>query len=224
MAWNPGSICRGLELLRQVSIWRSRLGAVESKLLSLPQEAGGLQNSTEPGAMAVGAMARAARLLLLRGALGPGPGAGRGPPAAPAFRGAGPRGRAAEAGAAGAGAGAGAVQAAAALGARPDLVERWLDPRHLARREQRALERRGVRERFARHPADTGSPEVQVAALTDRIAHLNQHRAEHHKDKHSQRGLQHCLAQRRKLLRYLKRKDFGRYADLLKELGLRDNY
>lgn len=165
---------------------------------------------------------RAAGRLLLRGAVGPGPGAGRRGPAAPAFRGAGPRGRAAEAGEA-AGAGPGPVQAAA-LGARPDLVERWLDPRHLARREQRALERRGVRERFARHPADTGSPEVQVAALTDRIAHLNQHRAEHHKDKHSQRGLQHCLAQRRKLLRYLKRKDFARYADLLKELGLRDNY
>ena len=170
----------------------------------------------------VGGGARAAARLL-RGAVGPGPGAGRGAPAAPAFRGAGPRGRAAEAGEA-AGAGPGPVQAAAALGARPDLVERWLDPRHLARREQRALERRGVRERFARHPADTGSPEVQVAALTDRIAHLNQHRAEHHKDKHSQRGLQHCLAQRRKLLRYLKRKDFARYADLLKELGLRDNY
>ena len=68
---------------------------------------------------------------------------------------------------------------------------------------------------------DTGSPEVQVAILSSRIATLTEHFKTHKKDNHGRRGLLKLVAQRRKLLDYLKSKDAGRYADLIKKLGLR---
>ena len=68
---------------------------------------------------------------------------------------------------------------------------------------------------------DTGSPEVQVAILTSRIATLTEHFKSHKKDNHSRRGLLMLVAQRRKLLDYLKKKDEGRYAELIKRLGIR---
>ena len=68
---------------------------------------------------------------------------------------------------------------------------------------------------------DTGSPEVQVALLTHNINTLQDHFKEHHKDHHSRRGLIRMVNQRRKLLDYLKKKDVGRYTDLIKRLGLR---
>ena len=68
---------------------------------------------------------------------------------------------------------------------------------------------------------DTGSPEVQVALLTLNINTLQDHFKEHHKDHHSRRGLIRMVNQRRKLLDYLKKKDVGRYSDLIKRLGLR---
>ncbi|SIO47934.1 SSU ribosomal protein S15P [Rhodovulum sp. ES.010] len=68
---------------------------------------------------------------------------------------------------------------------------------------------------------DTGSPEVQVAILTSRIATLTEHFKTHAKDNHSRRGLLKLVAQRRKLLDYLKGKDEGRYRDLIKRLGIR---
>ena len=68
---------------------------------------------------------------------------------------------------------------------------------------------------------DTGSPEVQVALLTHNINTLQDHFKEHHKDHHSRRGLIRMVNQRRKLLDYLKKKDVGRYSDLIKRLGLR---
>ena len=71
------------------------------------------------------------------------------------------------------------------------------------------------------HEGDTGSPEVQIALLSDRITHLTEHFKVHKKDHHSRRGLIRMVNQRRKLLDYLKSKDATRYTDLIKRLGLR---
>ncbi len=68
---------------------------------------------------------------------------------------------------------------------------------------------------------DTGSPEVQVAVLTERINNLTDHMKDHHKDFHSRRGLLGLVSKRRRLLDYLKRKDNARYDALIKKLGLR---
>ena len=68
---------------------------------------------------------------------------------------------------------------------------------------------------------DTGSPEVQVAILTDRIVTLTEHFKEHKKDNHSRRGLLKMVSKRRRLLDYLNSKDEARYQDLIKRLGLR---
>ena len=76
-------------------------------------------------------------------------------------------------------------------------------------------------EKFATHEGDTGSPEVQVALLTERINELNGHLQIHKKDHHSRRGLLKMVGQRRSLLRYLKAKDLGRYNTLIQSLGLR---
>lgn len=72
-----------------------------------------------------------------------------------------------------------------------------------------------------RGDADTGSPEVQVALLSARISELTEHFSTHKKDHHSRRGLLKLVNQRRQLLDYLKRKDLGRYQDLISRLGLR---
>ena len=75
---------------------------------------------------------------------------------------------------------------------------------------------------FATHEGDTGSPEVQIALLTDRINHLNNdHLSEHKKDFHSRRGLLMMVGKRRSLLNYLKSQDIERYRDLVNRLGLR---
>ncbi len=68
---------------------------------------------------------------------------------------------------------------------------------------------------------DTGSPEVQVAILTERITNLTEHFKGHHKDNHSRRGLLMMVNKRRSLLDYLKKKDAGRYTALIAKLGLR---
>ncbi len=74
---------------------------------------------------------------------------------------------------------------------------------------------------FKTHENDTGSPEVQVAILTERIRQLTEHFKVHKKDHHSRRGLLKMVAQRKKLLNYLKRTDFQRYERLVERLGLR---
>lgn len=74
---------------------------------------------------------------------------------------------------------------------------------------------------YATNPADTGSPEVQVAILSERILNLTEHLKEHKKDFHSRRGLLMMVGQRRRLLDYLKRKDQPRYTALIGRLGLR---
>ena len=78
-----------------------------------------------------------------------------------------------------------------------------------------------VVQKFARGNKDTGSPEVQVALLTERINTLGPHFEQHKKDNHSRRGLLKMVNQRRQMLDYLKRKDEGRYTKLIAELGLR---
>ncbi|TDH38024.1 30S ribosomal protein S15 [Pseudohoeflea suaedae] len=74
---------------------------------------------------------------------------------------------------------------------------------------------------YATKPGDTGSPEVQVAVLTERITNLTEHFKDHKKDNHSRRGLLKLVSSRRSLLDYVKRKDPARYADLIKRLGIR---
>ncbi|MBL8669462.1 MAG: 30S ribosomal protein S15 [Alphaproteobacteria bacterium] len=74
---------------------------------------------------------------------------------------------------------------------------------------------------YARAESDTGSPEVQVALLSERIKNLTDHLNGHKKDFHSRRGLLIMVGQRRRLLDYVKRKDTGRYDELIKRLGLR---
>lgn len=76
-------------------------------------------------------------------------------------------------------------------------------------------------EQYKRHDGDTGSPEVQVALLTERINHLNEHLQEHKKDHHSRRGLLLMVGQRRNMLNYLKSKDIERYRALIAALNLR---
>ena len=76
-------------------------------------------------------------------------------------------------------------------------------------------------QKFKVHDSDTGSPEVQVALLTERISYLTEHFKVHKKDFHSRRGLLKLVGQRRRLLDYLKSKDVERYRKLIKELGLR---
>jgi small subunit ribosomal protein S15 len=74
---------------------------------------------------------------------------------------------------------------------------------------------------YRTHTADTGSPEVQVALLSERINYLTEHFKTHVKDHHSRRGLLKLVGQRRRLLDYLKRKDADRYAELIRKLGIR---
>ncbi|MEP9350946.1 30S ribosomal protein S15 [Xanthobacter sp. KR7-225] len=74
---------------------------------------------------------------------------------------------------------------------------------------------------YATKGGDTGSPEVQVAILTERIVNLTEHFKTHAKDNHSRRGLLKLVSQRRSLLDYLKKKDEGRYKSLIERLGIR---
>jgi small subunit ribosomal protein S15 len=76
-------------------------------------------------------------------------------------------------------------------------------------------------EQFRQHPTDTGSPEVQIALLSERIDYLTEHFKAHTKDHHSRRGLLKLVGQRRRLLDYLKRYDNERYKSVIDRLGLR---
>jgi small subunit ribosomal protein S15 len=84
-----------------------------------------------------------------------------------------------------------------------------------------AEEKQKLMKEYATKDGDTGSPEVQVAVLTSRIATLTEHFKTHKKDNHSRRGLLMMVAQRRKLLDYVKRKDEARYQELIQRLGIR---
>ncbi len=81
--------------------------------------------------------------------------------------------------------------------------------------------KQGVIEQYRTHDTDTGSPEVQVALLTERINELSEHFKTHAKDHHSRRGLLKIVSRRRRLLDYLRRYDPARYQTLIERLGLR---
>ncbi|HXI59266.1 MAG TPA: 30S ribosomal protein S15 [Polyangia bacterium] len=85
-----------------------------------------------------------------------------------------------------------------------------------------AAERKSeVVQKFARKPGDTGSPEVQIALLSERITYLTEHFKVHVKDHHSRRGLLMLVGQRRRLLDYLKSKNLERYRTVIQSLGIR---
>ncbi len=84
-----------------------------------------------------------------------------------------------------------------------------------------AEEKKGIIEKYKIHDDDTGSPEVQIAMLTERIKQVNEHRQENKKDHSSYRGLLKMVGKRRRLLRYLKNTDIERYRQLIEDLGLR---
>jgi small subunit ribosomal protein S15 len=75
--------------------------------------------------------------------------------------------------------------------------------------------------KFKLHDSDTGSPEVQIAILTERITYLTEHFKVHKKDHHSRRGLLKIVGQRRRLLDYVKKKDDARYKTIIEKLGIR---
>lgn len=84
-----------------------------------------------------------------------------------------------------------------------------------------ANSKRSVIDQYRVHESDTGSPEVQVALLTQRILYLTEHMKIHKKDHHSRRGLLMLVGKRRRLLNYVKSKDITRYRTLIEQLGLR---
>lgn len=86
---------------------------------------------------------------------------------------------------------------------------------------QSAVRKSEIIEKFKIHPSDTGSSEVQIALLSDRIQYLTEHFKTHKKDHHSRQGLLKLVGQRRSLLDYLKKKDINKYRALIKELGIR---
>lgn len=78
-----------------------------------------------------------------------------------------------------------------------------------------------ILEKYQVHETDTGSPEVQIALLTEKITYLTEHFRVHKKDHHSRRGLYKMIGHRRNLLNYLRKKDVNRYRELIQSLGLR---
>ena len=80
---------------------------------------------------------------------------------------------------------------------------------------------REIVQTYRQHASDTGSPEVQIALLTNRIGYLTEHFKTHRKDHHSRRGLLKLVGQRRRLLDYLKQRNFQRYKGVIERLGIR---
>jgi small subunit ribosomal protein S15 len=86
---------------------------------------------------------------------------------------------------------------------------------------QQAEKKNEIIEKFKTHDTDTGSSEVQIALLSERISYLTEHFKVHTKDHHSRRGLLKLVGQRRRLLQYLKQKDISKYRAIIQELGIR---
>jgi small subunit ribosomal protein S15 len=84
-----------------------------------------------------------------------------------------------------------------------------------------AIDKPAVIEKHRTHETDTGSPEVQVAIMTERVKHLTEHLKAHPKDHHTRLGLLKLVGRRRRLLDYLRRRDISRYRSLVEQLGLR---
>lgn len=103
------------------------------------------------------------------------------------------------------------------MGSQQGLGRLWKVPLVIMSKERKT----GVIGDYRTHDTDTGSPEVQVALLSERIAYLTEHFKTHAKDHHSRRGLLRLVGRRRRLLDYLKSKDSQRYANLIRRLGIR---
>jgi small subunit ribosomal protein S15 len=84
-----------------------------------------------------------------------------------------------------------------------------------------AEQKKEILGKFGVHPTDTGSPEIQIALLSERIKYLTEHFKTHQKDHHSRRGLLKLVGQRKRMLSYLRKKDAERYRNLIQELGIR---
>jgi small subunit ribosomal protein S15 len=84
-----------------------------------------------------------------------------------------------------------------------------------------AEQKKEILGKFGVHPTDTGSPEIQIALLSERIKYLTEHFKTHQKDHHSRRGLLKLVGQRKRMLSYLRKKDADRYRTLIQELGIR---
>jgi small subunit ribosomal protein S15 len=84
-----------------------------------------------------------------------------------------------------------------------------------------AEQKKEILGKFGLHPTDTGSPEIQIALLSERIKYLTEHFKTHQKDHHSRRGLLKLVGQRKRMLSYLRKKDAERYRTLIQELGIR---
>jgi small subunit ribosomal protein S15 len=84
-----------------------------------------------------------------------------------------------------------------------------------------AEQKKEILGKFGVHPTDTGSPEIQIALLSERIKYLTEHFKTHQKDHHSRRGLLKLVGQRKRMLSYLRKKDAERYRTLIQELGIR---
>lgn len=106
----------------------------------------------------------------------------------------------------------------------PELVARFMAVDNMSAAQRQKLALQEVQRQYQRFDGDTGSSEVQVARLTQRIRSLADHMKVHRKDFHTRRGLEAVLARRRKLLTYLRSHNFDTYATLLTRLGLKDNY
>lgn len=104
-----------------------------------------------------------------------------------------------------------------------ELVEKYMSTNVMSAEELNRIALKDARAKFARHPLDCGSSEVQVAVLTTKIQYMIKHLLVHRKDHAARRGMQGMLETRRKLLKYLRRTDGDRYGDLIFRLGLRDN-
>ncbi len=103
-------------------------------------------------------------------------------------------------------------------------IEKGKRKREIANREHMGIaqeHKQGVIQQYRVHGTDTGSPEVQVALLSQRITHLTEHFKIHVKDHHSRLGLLKLVGQRRRLLEYLRKEDFPRYQSLIHRLGIR---
>lgn len=105
--------------------------------------------------------------------------------------------------------------------AAPEVVSTEVATPEVVAEDPKPSKKAEVIAKFGRSEKDTGSPEVQIALLTERITHLNQHLLVHKKDHHSRRGLLKMIGQRRNLLGYLKTNEIERYRAIIAELGLR---
>ncbi|BFI25696.1 small subunit ribosomal protein S15 [Marchantia polymorpha subsp. ruderalis] len=106
---------------------------------------------------------------------------------------------------------------------KDNLLRKYFHWDNLSSPEKHKIELEKVRRSFRIHPTDCGSSQVQIALLTNKIKYMTQHMGTHRKDYHSRKGLEAMVSQRRRLLKYLRRKDWNSYCDVISKLGLRDN-